>query len=400
MDYNKWTLDQYRESLDNCEHCGACAARGTITPHNFKQSPPHEWDSPENKCPSYEYFKFRSHTGYGRLMLTASHFRDGKPLTDDLVNIAYTCASCGVCNEICPTRGPMNVILALRQEIVEQGCELPAPLKDLYENMDEKHNLFGLEKRAKDIPELPKTGKDVYFTGCYTSYLLPKIEKANIAVMKAAGLDLAHLGSEEKCCGEVAKQSGNLELFKKMAKDNVEAMKQAGAKRVIVNCAHCYKTWKTDYPNAVGEELPFEVVHVTDLIGDLIKEGKIKFDRKINKEVTFHDPCFLREDHHENMVPREILNSIPGIKIKEMDRWGKWSYCCGAGGKISLNCYPDFAAAIGTERINEAKAAADNVVTACPVCFNQLRYSAEAENVDIEVNDISVLVAEAIGIEV
>lgn len=143
-----------------------------------------------------------------------------------------------------------------------------------------------------------------------------------------------------------------------------------------------------------------EVVHVTDLIGDLIKEGKIKFDRKINKEVTFHDPCFLREDHHENMVPREILNSIPGIKIKEMDRWGKWSYCCGAGGKISLNCYPDFAAAIGTERISEAKAAADNVVTACPVCYNQLRYSAEAENVDIEVNDISVLVAEAIGIEV
>lgn len=400
MDYNKWTLEQYKESLDSCMHCGGCSARGPINPHNHVELPPHEWQSPNNKCPSYEYYKFRSHTGMGRLLLTASTFRDGTPITDELTNIAYTCSTCGVCNEICPTHGPMNVILALRQEIVEQGKDLPAPLKDLYGNMDEKHNLFGLEKRAKSIPTLPKKGEDVYFTGCYTSYLLPKIEKANIEVLKAGGLDLAHLGEEERCCGEVAKQSGNLELFKKMAKDNVEAMKKAGAKRVIVSCAHCYKTWKTDYPNAVEEDLPFEVVHVTDLIADLIKEGKIKLDHKINKKVTFHDPCFLREDHKDNKAPREILQSIPGIETEEMERFGRWSYCCGAGGKIALNCYPDFAAAIGNERINEAKAAADNVVTACPVCYNQLRYTAEADNVDIEVNDISVLVAEAMGIEI
>ena len=398
--YNAWTLDQFREWLDSCSHCGGCAARGPMNPHNNVELPPHEWQSPNNKCPPYEYYKFRSHTGMGRLLLAASRFRDNTPITDDLINIAYTCTSCGICNEICPTHGPMNTILALREEIVDQGCDVPAPLNEMFSNMENKHNVFGIESRRRATPDLPKTGADVYFTGCYTSYLLPKIERASVALLHAAGLEPAHLGEEERCCGEVAKQAGNMELFRSMAAKNVGAMERAGAKRVIVNCAHCYKTWRIDYPNAIARELPFEVVHITDLIAESIKSGKIKFEREIPKTVTFHDPCFLREDHKENMTPREILSAIPGVEISEMERWGRWSYCCGAGGKISVNCYPDFAAAIGSERIQEAKRAANCVITACPVCYNQLRFSAESEEIDINVDDITVVVAKAMGLDV
>jgi heterodisulfide reductase subunit D len=398
--FNAWNLEQYREWLDSCDHCGGCAARGPINPHNNVELPPHEWQSPNNKCPSFEYYKFRSHTGYGRVQLASSRFRDNTPITDDLVNIAYTCASCGICNEICPTHGPMNVILALREEIVYQGCNVPSPLDGMFANMEHAHNLFGLECRRRPVPELPKTGKDVYFTGCYTSYLLPKLGSAGIAILKASGLEPAHLGEDEHCCGEVAKQAGNLPLFRRMAEENVAAMEKAGAKRVIVNCAHCYKTWRIDYPNAVGRELPFEVAHITDVIAELIKTGKIKFQREQNETVTFHDPCFLREDHKENMVPREILGAIPGVKLAEMERWGRWSYCCGAGGKIAENCYPDFAASVGSERIREAKDAAGKVITACPVCYNQLRFSAKNEEVEIEVDDITTVVAKAMGLEI
>jgi len=394
MDYNKWTLEMYKEWLDMCTHCGACYARGPIEPHNWRTLPPPAFSSPLRKCPSYEYYKFKTYTGQGRLLLAAALFRGDTEITDDLVNIAYTCASCGICNEICPSHSPLNVILALREEINEGGVPLPAPLKQINDNMKDSHNIFGLEKRSKAIPDLPSKGDDVYFTGCYSSYLLPKITRANIEILKAGGINVAHLGESERCCGEMAKQGGNRSLFKEMASHNVEAVKAAGAKRVIVSCAHGYRTWYTDYPAILGD-LPFEVKHVSQVIADLLKEGNIEFNREIHKKVTYHDPCFLRGLHD---APREILKQIPGLEFQEMERYGRWSFCCGGGAKIALNLYPDFSAATGEERIKEAMDAANNVVTSCPVCFNQLRYAAKAQEAEIEVHDLSILVAEAMDI--
>ncbi len=397
--YNAWTIEQYREWLDSCMHCGGCAARGPVNPHNNVSLPPHLYESPNRKCPSLEYFKFRSHSGMGRLLIAASVFRDHTPITDDMTNIAYTCSSCGICNEICPTHGPMNAILALRQEIVDQGKTVPAPLNTLWDNMQNKKNLFGLEERASKALDLPSKAGDMYFTGCYTSYLLPKIARANVAILKEAGLDLGHLGTDEHCCGEVARQSGNIELFKEMARANIQQMKDAGAKRVIVNCAHCYRTWHTDYPAILGEKLPFEVVHVADLLAELIENRTITPQIPIEKTVTFHDPCFLREDHEDNASPRTVLDAIPGIKREEMERWGRWSYCCGSGGKIATNCYPDFAAGIGTERVDEAKEVADHIVTSCAVCYNQLRYTVEANHVEnMDVEDLSIMLADSMGL--
>ncbi|MDD4160717.1 MAG: (Fe-S)-binding protein [Synergistaceae bacterium] len=397
MDYSKWTLKDFKEWQDMCMHCGTCVARGPMIPHNNQVLPPPEWQSPDRKCPSFEYYNFKSHTGMGRLLLTASAFRDGTPITDDLINIMYTCCSCNMCNELCPTYMPMSVMLAMREEINEQGLKLPAPLPELYENMEEKHNLFGLEQRAKTLPDLPKKGKNLYFTGCYTSYLLPQIAHVNASLLKMGGLDVCHLGIDEHCCGEVAKQAGNHKLFAKIAEENVEAVKKSGAERVIVSCAHCYKTWNEAYPNVLQQDLPFEVLHVTEVLAELLNEGKLNPEHPIKKKVTYHDPCFLRGK--DNTSARTILSKIPGLELKEMDRYGRWSYCCGAGGKIALNCYPDFAASVGSERIEEAKKAADEVITACPVCFNQMRYTAKADKVELSVEDISILLAHSLGID-
>ena len=397
MDFDNWTLEDYRKWLDMCTHCGACYARGPIVPHNWRELPPPIWSSPLHKCPSYEYYKFRSHTACGRLLLAAATFMTNSEISDDLINIAYTCTSCGVCNEICIVHRPLNVVLALREEINERGLFLPAPLQRIFQNLENNYNIFGLKQRTKPIIGLPQEGENFYFTGCYTSYLLPEIAEITIQILKTAGYEIAYLGNAERCCGEMAKQSGNRALFKKIASYNVELMKKAGAKRIITSCAHCYKTWKKDYPSVLGTS-PFEIFHISELINDFLKKGKIKLWHNINKKVTFHDPCFMRG--YNNEIFRKILQSIPGLKIVEMERYGRWSYCCGAGGKISLNCYPDFAYAIGIERIKEAKDVADNVVTACPVCFNQFRYIAQAEDIDIQIYDLTLLVAKSMGIKI
>lgn len=399
-EHSKKTLEQYRESADLCLHCGACFARGPIVPHNWRELPPHEWDSPLHKCPSFEYYRFRAYTGQGRNILAALTFLDRIGVSDDLIHIAYTCTSCGICDKICPPQKPSYSVLALREELCERNAGLPEPLGRIDENIRRHHNIFGHKKRAESIKDLrlPARGEDVFFTGCYTSYVLPKSAKATVEILKAGGIDVAHLGEAERCCGEVPKQEGNRKLFAEMATHNVETMKQAGAKRVIVSCAHGYRTWKIDYPTVVGD-LPFDVVHVSELFAELLEEDKIKFSKEIRKTVTYHDPCFLG---HCGLYdpPRKLLNGIPGLELREMERYGKWAYCCGAGAKISLNCYPDFAAAIGRERVLEAKQVADHVVTACPVCFSQLRNAAKRENIEMEVCELSLVVAEAMGIEI
>ena len=144
------------------------------------------------------------------------------------------------------------------------------------------------------------------------------------------------------------------------------------------------------------EELPFEVLHITEAFSELIQHGKLTPVIPVERNITYHDPCFLRSQVNEQ--PRKILESIPGLRLTEMERNGRWSYCCGSGAKIALNCYPDYAAETGRERAEEAARAAEEVVTACPVCYNQLRFTAKTEGIALKVNDISFLLAESLGI--
>lgn len=396
-DFSTWTLEQYKEIAELCVNCGACYARGPIVPHNWRELPPPEWSSPPHKCPSFEYFGFRSHTGYGRILLGALFYKGRTAISRDLIEIAYTCTSCGVCNEICPVYQPLYGILALRQAIVESSMPPPEPLGKIGENIKEHQNIFGLEKRAKPVEGLPLKGDHMYFAGCYSSYLLPRIARAAVAILQAAGVDIAYLNEEERCCGEMLRQQGNLKQFEEQAHSNIEAMRRAGVKKLITSCAHCYRTWKVDYPNVAGK-LPFEVVHLSQLLPELLEEGRIKFRSEVKRDITYHDPCFLgRLGGQVYDAPRKVLTCVPGVELKEMERYARWAYCCGGGGKITLNCYPEFAYAVGRDRVIEAKGTANTLVTACPVCFSHMGRVARKEGIELEVEDLGVMVAEAMG---
>jgi heterodisulfide reductase subunit D len=395
----KKNLKDFKESWTLCIQCAACYYRGPVIPHNWLELPPPEWSSPLHKCPSFEYFKFRAYTAVGRGNLATLVFDDDRfPVTDDLMKIVYTCTSCGMCSEICGLTQPLTAIWALREELVRREAPRPKPVEKMDANIEEYNNVFGARRLPKALEGIPTTGENIYFAGCIARFREPEVARATVEVLKAAGIDVACLGKEEKCCGFVPGHDGNTWLLEEKAVQNIEALKEAGAKRVIVSCAHCYKTLKTDYPLIVGE-LPFEVIHIAELLAELIDEEKLKFTVETMKKVTYHDPCFLGRHCKIYDEPRRVLESIPGIELTEMERNRRWSYCCGAGAKITSSCYPEFTTATTKERLLEGKKAADTIVTACTTCFSHMHRLVRKEGMELQIYDLPVLVAEAMGIK-
>lgn len=391
-------LRDFAASWTLCQQCGTCHARAPIVPHNWRELPPPEWSSPHRRCPSFEHFGFRAYTAQGRGLLASLVFDDQDfPLTEDLVKIVYTCASCGLCSDICKAVDPLTAVWALRQELVRRGARLPEPLNRIHARIGQHGNVFGSTRAAK-IAGLPSSGENMFFAGCVVRFSQPRAIEAVAAVLGRAGIQVAYLAEEERCCGFVPGYDGTGELMEAQASYNVAALKKAGAKRVIVSCAHCYRALKTDYPAIVGD-LPFEVVHFSELLADLLEKGRIRFGGPLDKEVTYHDPCFLGRHSGIYDAPRAVIGAIPGVRLNEMDRNGRWSYCCGSGAKISSACYPEFGAEVTRERLEEGRRVAGTIVTACTTCVSQMVKGAKREKMDVDVSDLSVFAAKALGIE-
>ena len=292
---------------------------------------------------------------------------------------------------------------AMREEIVRRGLE-PTKIKELNLDVKEKHNIFGEEtlrsKWAEDL-NLSRRGEVVYFAGCSASYTYPKTAKATVKILSEAEVDVAYLGEDEWCCGAPALWTGDTRLFKEIIKHNLSAIEASGAKRVVVSCAVCYNSLKTHYSSVIGR-LPFKVLHVSEVIADLIHSGNISL-QPIKKRFTYHDPCHLGRDEKIYEQPREIIKKIPQAEFCEMQRNRKSSACCGEGVVVSI-VFPNLTRKISANRINAAKETkADAVVTCCPGCVTTLTKAAawlkSREDTEIEVYELPILVAEAMGLK-
>ncbi len=389
-------LKDIEERLFSCNGCGACFGRGPNNPFRTDDF------APIGFCPMINHFKFEAYSQRGLSFIARGVLYENLPLTEDLVKVVYTCTGCKTCEEVCKPIPTSDIVKGLKQEIFIAGKQ-PEGIKKVDDKLAKTFNRFGLDNndRAKwaDNLGLPNKGDDVYFVGCGTS-LSPQLTKIAIAtagILKHAGLDVAYLGENERCCGMPAGSSGNIELQTDLAKNNVEAMKAAGAKRIIFNCPECYATWNRTYPELLGE-LPFETIHISELLAQLIDDGKIKFTKRIEETVTFHDPCHLGRTMGIYEEPRKVLENIPGITLKEMDQNQKWAYCCGFGSMGVFHSNHDYATSIADERIKEAKDTADTVVSSCPQCSLMFSSAAKRSKIDCEVEDLSTLVAKSIGI--
>ena len=196
--------------------------------------------------------------------------------------------------------------------------------------------------------------------------------KNMMKVLRVAGIEVA-ISKDEWCCGSIGLRIG--ENGENVIRHNVTLLEEMGAKTVFTACAGCYRTLKKDYPEILGNELPFEVKHITEILIDLLNNNKIPFKPHEGGElkITYHDPCHLGRHMNLYEIPREVILKIPGVKLIEMKRNRNHAWCCGAGGGVKSQ-YPDMAKDISMDRIKEAiESWAEILTTSCPFCIGNLK---------------------------
>jgi Fe-S oxidoreductase len=235
----------------------------------------------------------------------------------------------------------------------------------------------------------------LYFVGCYFSYdpRMKKVAQATVNILQKAGVNFGILGQKESCCGESIRKTGSEEVFKKLARENIKTFIDNGVKKIIVSSPHCYHTFKNEYPEFMVD---FEVLHMNQYLLELIDAGRLEFTGKLEKTVTYHDPCYLGRHNGIYDEPRDLLNKISGLNLVEMNACGKNSLCCGGGGgRIWMDTPQE--ERFSDIRLKQAEATGAQIMaTSCPYCitnFEESRLNLEYEDV-LEVKDITEIISE------
>jgi Fe-S oxidoreductase len=319
----------------------------------------------------------------------------------------WRCTTCGNCPQYCP-RGVKQIDISMSLRRVASAYEVfPASVRSARTArasiISEGNPLQGERKKradwAKGLPvkKFAEGMEILYFVGCYLSYdpRMKKVAAATADILNKAGVDFGILGSQENCCGESIRKTGSEELFKRLARENIKTFIENGVKRILVSSPHCYHTFKNEYPEFRAN---FEIVHISQYLDELIKEGRLKLTGSLPRKMTYHDPCYLGRHNGVYEEPRELLTRIPGLELVEMADSRKNSLCCGGGGgRIWMDTPKE--ERFSDLRLKQAKdTGASVLVTACPYCitnFEESRLNLEYDKV-LEIKDITEVIREAI----
>lgn len=327
------------------------------------------------------------------------------------------CTTCMACVEICPALlDPLSKILELRRNEAMIHDRFPETYADVLMGMEKRGNPWNEHPTSRmdwakglDVPvmaELAEEGRSVdylFWVGCSASYdsRNTKIAQSMVKILQAAGVGFAVLGEEERCTGDPARRMGQEYLFSVQAEANVELLAEYNFKHILTICPHCYNTFVKDYPDFGGS---YSVVHHTELIEELIEEGRIALTQSINATATFHDSCYLGRHNRIFDAPRTILQNIPGIRTVEMERNREMAMCCGGGGGLSW-FEEDIDKRVNDRRVHQASRAVGAVgpdkpgliVTSCPFCLTMMEDGIAAAETTLTDKDIAELVVESMG---
>lgn len=319
----------------------------------------------------------------------------------------WRCTTCGKCPQRCPRDvRQIESGVALRRMATEFKV-FPSsvqPIRTVSASLASEGNPLN-EKRAdrakwaEGLSVKPfKEGMEfLYFACCYLCYdpRLKKVARATVELLKSAEVDFGILGTSESCCGESIRKTGNEALFKRLARENIKTFIDNGVKKILVSSPHCYHTFKNEYPEFMAN---FEVVYISQYLAQLVAEGRLQVSQDYAKTVTYHDPCYLGRHNSVYDEPRQILQKIPGLELREMPDSRVDSLCCGGGGgRIWMETPKE-------ERFSDIRldqaigVGAEVLVTSCPYCitnFEDSRLNRDDSDV-IEIKDITEVMREAI----
>ncbi len=322
----------------------------------------------------------------------------------------WRCTTCGRCPQRCP-RG-VKIIesgVALRRVATEYGV-FPTPVKPIRgisaslvgegNPLNEDRKNRGQWAQGLGVKAFSEEMEILYFPGCYLSYdpRLKKVAQATAAILKKAGVDFGILGTEENCCGESIRKTGDEALFRRLARENIKTFIDHGVKKILVSSPHCYHTFKNEYPEFM---VHFEVVHMVQYLMELVDQGRLALSGEYPKKVAYHDPCYLGRHNGIYEEPRRVLEGISGLKIVEMPDTLEESLCCGGGGGRIWMETPK-GERFSDLRLKQAMAVGAGVlVTACPYCISNFEDSrltlAEGDDgKSPEIKDITEIVQEVI----
>ena len=328
-------------------------------------------------------------------------------MTDIESDDIWRCTTCGICPSKCPRDvRQIDSGVALRRIATEYGVfpGSASPVPSISASLTAEGNPLSekREDRAKwaeglAVKPFSEEMEVLYFPGCYLSYdpRLKKVAVATAKILNKAGLAYGILGTKENCCGESIRKTGDEDLFKRLAKENIKTFIDRGVKKVLVSSPHCYHTFKNEYPEFM---VNFEVIHISQYLCELMDEGRLALSKEFAKKVTYHDPCYLGRHNGIFDEPRKALAKVPGLQLSEMPESREDSLCCGGGGgRIWMETmkgerFSDF-------RLQQAESVgAEVLATSCPYCithFEESRLTLE-DSESLAVMDITEIIAEVI----
>ncbi len=420
-------FEDYRADMEMCCRCSICK----FVPMEKITEKRHSY-----VCPSVARFNFNTYAGGGRMAVGISLLDNRIEFSDKLLDVVYNCQMCGACDISCKYAMDMEVLEPLNElriQCVEKGHTLPV-LDRAVNNMKKLGTMAPKPKtkrsdwaRGLDVKDatLHKT-RVLFHAGCRSSSgrAPGKVAQDTVSLLQRAGVDIGILGDRESCCGGRAYQMGYKADFLQQAQQVAGLIQGSGAKTLVTGCADCYYAFKVLY-GKFGLKGKLEVLHSTEYLDRLIKEEKLKPVRKVPARVTYHDPChlgrlgesyihwkgkpvpgqirifnppkeFRRGTYGVYEAPRNILRSVPGLKLVEMDRIKEYAWCCGGGGGV-MESNLEFANWTARERIAEAKSTgAEVLATACSGCELNFDAALKESSNGLKIMDVVELLKEAI----
>jgi Fe-S oxidoreductase len=330
-------------------------------------------------------------------------------------DVIWSCTNCGACVHECPVDiEHIDHISDLRRHQVLIESAFPVEAAGMLKNLESKGDPWGMgaQRRAEWISEVDfevtvadgKIADDVeylFWVGCAGALedRARKTTKAIATLLHTAGVKFAVLGPAETCTGDPARRIGNEFVYSMLAQQNVELLNEVAPRTIVASCPHCFNAIANEYPQLGGN---YQVIHHTQLLAQLVAEGRLTPVTPVDEKITYHDPCFLGRHNKVYSPPREIMEKVPGVQAQEMHRCRERGFCCGAGG-ARMWMEERIGKRINTERIEEALGTGpDTISTACPYCLVMLgdaisakKSSGEASE-SLEIVDVATLLARSV----